>query len=301
MDIRNTINKLEKLHEGLGDEAHIAEKDHEVQMARSDLYKVAKYAVQLHGMLKNVSEQEGLEGWVQAKITKAADYLSSVKHYIEGADIPHDAELAIVQSTDTADIVSERKLENNVLTRVENIKGDKHDVEVPVRESACTLQCKYCNDMLGQPTTDCEYNSMDPKGDNWVMVDIDGDGDADIAVQSEESDVSRMLELAGMQQQENLKEGPPVPKIKPQGPTSQGGRTYEPQPTSPSPRPANTPAPEPELDPTAKNDPYGKDRTQSLDTEFSKKVAKQNADNIKNVNPYKSKLTQSKFNNWSKK
>jgi hypothetical protein len=28
---------------------------------------------------------------------------------------------------------------------------------------------------------------MDPKGDNWVMVDIDGDGDADIAIQKESS------------------------------------------------------------------------------------------------------------------
>ncbi len=46
--------------------------------------------------------------------------------------------------------------------------------------------------MLGQPTTDCECDSMDPKGDNWEMVDIDGDGDADIAVASE----GRMSDLA---------------------------------------------------------------------------------------------------------
>ena len=63
--------------------AQKVEQDHEVQMARSDLYKAAKYSIKLHDMLKNVSEQQGLEGWVQAKITKAADYLSSVKHYME--------------------------------------------------------------------------------------------------------------------------------------------------------------------------------------------------------------------------
>ena len=34
-------------------------------------------------MLKQVSEQQGLEGWVAAKITKASDYLSSVYHYME--------------------------------------------------------------------------------------------------------------------------------------------------------------------------------------------------------------------------
>ena len=57
--------------------------DHEVQMARSELYRAAKCAVSLEKMLKQVSEQQGLEGWVQAKITKAADYLESVYHYMD--------------------------------------------------------------------------------------------------------------------------------------------------------------------------------------------------------------------------
>lgn len=57
--------------------------DHEVKMARSELYRAGKSAMALHGMLKSVSEQQGLEGWVQAKITKAADYLESVYHYLD--------------------------------------------------------------------------------------------------------------------------------------------------------------------------------------------------------------------------
>ena len=61
----------------------MAELDHEVQMARSDLYKIAKYAIKLHDMLKGVSEAEGLEGWVQSKITKAADYMGSVFHNMD--------------------------------------------------------------------------------------------------------------------------------------------------------------------------------------------------------------------------
>jgi len=52
-------------------------------MARAELYKAAKYSIKLHDMLKGVSEAEGLEGWVQAKITKAADYLSSVYHHMD--------------------------------------------------------------------------------------------------------------------------------------------------------------------------------------------------------------------------
>ena len=58
--------------------------DHEVSMARKDVQRLAKYSLQLEQILNNVSEEEGLQGWVQAKITKAADYISSVKHYMEG-------------------------------------------------------------------------------------------------------------------------------------------------------------------------------------------------------------------------
>ena len=73
-----------KLKEGgLGDLAHAAERDHEVQMARADLYKIAKYAIKLHDMLKTVSEAEGIEGWQQSKITKAADYIGSVYHAMD--------------------------------------------------------------------------------------------------------------------------------------------------------------------------------------------------------------------------
>lgn len=77
------MKKNELTTEGLADLAYKAESDHEVQMARAELYKVAKYAIKLHEMMKNVSEAEGLEGWVQAKITKAADYISSVYHHMD--------------------------------------------------------------------------------------------------------------------------------------------------------------------------------------------------------------------------
>jgi len=71
------------IREDLSNDTRVMETDHEVQMARADLFKLAKYSVELHKILKNVSEAEGLEGWVQAKITKAADYISSVKHHLE--------------------------------------------------------------------------------------------------------------------------------------------------------------------------------------------------------------------------
>lgn len=74
------MSRTKKTNEGLSDLAHVVDKDHEVQMARSDLYKIAKYAIKLHDMLKNV---EDLEGWQQAKITKASDYISAVYHNLD--------------------------------------------------------------------------------------------------------------------------------------------------------------------------------------------------------------------------
>jgi hypothetical protein len=54
--------------------------DHEAKMARADLFKCAQYSFKL---FKMISEDQELEGWVQAKITKAADYIASVYHYME--------------------------------------------------------------------------------------------------------------------------------------------------------------------------------------------------------------------------
>ena len=66
----------------IGDDAHAMHQDHEVQMARSDCYSSAKYAIELHKLLKNVSEMTGLDGWVSEKLTLANDYLRTVHEYL---------------------------------------------------------------------------------------------------------------------------------------------------------------------------------------------------------------------------
>jgi hypothetical protein len=66
----------------IGDDAHAMHQDHEVQMARSDCYSSAKYAIELHKLLKNVSEMQGLDGWVSEKLTLANDYLRTVHEYL---------------------------------------------------------------------------------------------------------------------------------------------------------------------------------------------------------------------------
>ena len=54
--------------------------DDEGRMAKSQLYKAGKYAMKLHDML---DDMEQLPSWVQAKLTKASDYMSMVYHYLD--------------------------------------------------------------------------------------------------------------------------------------------------------------------------------------------------------------------------
>ena len=52
----------------------------EIDMAGRELLKAQEYAAKLSQM---VPALPGLDGWVASKITKAADYLSSVFHYLD--------------------------------------------------------------------------------------------------------------------------------------------------------------------------------------------------------------------------
>jgi len=56
------------------------ETDREGAMAKADLYKLANYS---HKLFQQINDEDQLEAWVQAKITKAADYIASVYHYLE--------------------------------------------------------------------------------------------------------------------------------------------------------------------------------------------------------------------------
>ena len=71
------------LKEDIVTDAAEMHQDHEVQMARKDCYTAADDAIALHKLLRNITEQQGLEGWVAAKITLAADYLNSVREHLE--------------------------------------------------------------------------------------------------------------------------------------------------------------------------------------------------------------------------
>ena len=56
------------------------EMDNEGGFAKQQLHDMEQYSRELAEMLTDTTQ---LESWVQAKLTKAADYLKTVKHYVE--------------------------------------------------------------------------------------------------------------------------------------------------------------------------------------------------------------------------
>lgn len=65
--------------------------DREVEMAKGDLFQAAKNAKAVFDMVKDISEDDGLEGWVQEKIVKAADYLNTLREYFESKQVQETA------------------------------------------------------------------------------------------------------------------------------------------------------------------------------------------------------------------
>ena len=125
--------EMKKVQEGLADLADAAERDHEVQMARAELYKLAKYSIKLHDMLKNVSEAEGLEGWVQSKITKAGDYISSVYHSL-------DYESKFGEISD-----NEVSMSSMSEARDTHCSDKCCGSDVKAEDCTCPPTCKHCN------------------------------------------------------------------------------------------------------------------------------------------------------------
>jgi hypothetical protein len=62
------------------DTRRVTPHDREGRMAKAQLYKITKYAMEI---MENLHDDDELESWVQSKITKAASYMSAAKHYLE--------------------------------------------------------------------------------------------------------------------------------------------------------------------------------------------------------------------------
>lgn len=101
------INEPEKIVA----DAERMHRDHEVQMAREQCYNIAKNAIKLHELLKTISEEQGIDGWVASKITIAEDYCRTVREYLEyemlnPSDLSEDFDAASTGSASIASVAS---------------------------------------------------------------------------------------------------------------------------------------------------------------------------------------------------
>ena len=69
-----------RIFEIIKEELEEAHMDREGDMAKGQLYHIAKNAMTLFDSL---NDEDQLQGWVQSKITKAADYMKTVRDYLE--------------------------------------------------------------------------------------------------------------------------------------------------------------------------------------------------------------------------
>ena len=92
------------------------EKDHEVSMARGELEAIADKATQLASMLQSKSDEGNpLEAWVQSKITKAKDYITSVSDYLTyNPDMKQNEEVDLDEAEDYGlkGTITDKQLQN---------------------------------------------------------------------------------------------------------------------------------------------------------------------------------------------
>ena len=118
---------------------HMPEDDHEAAMARADLYKLAQYSAKL---FKMIHEGQQLEGWVQAKITKSADYIASVYHFMayemKVSEYGEALENAEVYENDLRSQLQQRLVEAKekvkALKKVDAMKHKRHKTDKELEE-----------------------------------------------------------------------------------------------------------------------------------------------------------------------
>jgi hypothetical protein len=134
------------------------ETDREGAMAKADLFKLANYSHKLFGQIQ---DDQQLEAWVQAKITKAADYIASVYHYLEyemkfseyGHHLDNSDTLSEGQRMRLKEMLAEAKgkMKDLKKTQAEKMKEKKVDEGVlSGGERACT-ECNGTGTVYEEP------------------------------------------------------------------------------------------------------------------------------------------------------
>lgn len=126
----NAYQKSKRNEEFVGEEKDPNEYDREGEMMKGQLRQICSANEKLMTM---VGDDDNLPEWVQNKVTKATDYIRSVRDYLES--------------------------ENGKDSMSEASKSD--------------MLCKECGDQFGKPTNEeCMYDAYDQLGENWVTKEM---------------------------------------------------------------------------------------------------------------------------------
>lgn len=111
-ELKKVLDKKGQRHLKSVKESKLLEStDHEASMARSELYRNAKYGM---AMIKMIRPGQELEGWVESCLTKAASGLDKVYHYLDyqvhaghGIDQSNDMDAEVFEDGSEADTALE--------------------------------------------------------------------------------------------------------------------------------------------------------------------------------------------------
>ena len=102
-------------------DVEIGHQDNEPHMLKADVYRIAKYAVDLYKMLDDYDKMEGhvdFPHWWQAKIIKARDYIVGAKHYLDGEEKIDAIDAMMDQPEPEVDIAPQPDMDDVVFERV---------------------------------------------------------------------------------------------------------------------------------------------------------------------------------------
>ena len=108
----------------LNEDLDVGHQDDEPNMLKSDLYRIAKYAMGLYKMMDVYDDMPGevdFPHWWQSKIVKAKDYMVAAKHYLDGEekvaqiDAMMDAVMEEKASLNVGDIINHKGVEKKVV------------------------------------------------------------------------------------------------------------------------------------------------------------------------------------------
>ena len=100
--------------------------DREVEMAKGDLFQCIKNSKTIFDMIADISEEDGIEGWVQEKIIKASDYLNTVREYMEQQRFANEMTGGVIGNGMAGESIYEGKMKDLVYDLEDPELSEKH-------------------------------------------------------------------------------------------------------------------------------------------------------------------------------